>query len=351
MRGRSIMISGSAVFGGLAGSLKKGFEKMGWVVYVFDDQRICARQNRWATNKYAYRLFWRQLALMVQKQLISDILELKPELLLVLKGFYFAPETISTIRKLSPETVLMHFNPDNSFNTWHFGNSNDWIRKSIPLYDVHLTWGEFLIPILRSAGAREVFHLPFACDPDLHRPAVLGETDLTEYGTDVAFVGSWDEERELWLSHILDYRLKIWGCAWQKAAKRVQAKWQHKEMYGNDFSKVCRATKINLNFIRKQNIPAHNMRTFEIPACGGFMLSTRTSEQNDIWTEGEEIAYFSSQQELREMLDQYLAADHIRSVMAARAYEKVCCHHTYTERARRIEAVYRDFDITQRVRR
>jgi len=342
MTGRRIMISGSMVFGGLSSSLKKGFENIGWLVQGFDDQKIFTENNRWATNRYGYRLFWRQLARAVQGQLISDVVQSRPAVLLVLKGFYFAPETIARIRKLSPATALMHFNPDNSFNTWHFGTSNDWIRKSIPLYDVHLTWGEFLIPRLRAAGAKEVFHLPFACDPDLHRPAVLSKADLAEYGADVSFVGSWDEEREWWLSHILGYRLKIWGNDWQKAAKSVQKKWQRKAMIGDEFSKVCCASKIDLNFIRKQNIPAHNMRTFEIPACGGFMLSTRTCEQKAIWTESEEIACFSSPQELTQMLDRYLADDQSRSVMAPRAYKKACRQYTYTERARQIESVYLD---------
>lgn len=342
MKSRGIMISGSAIFGGLSSSLKRGFENIGWRVHGFDDQKIFTEQSRWTTNRYIYRLLWRQLAKMVQEQLILELLASKPALLLVLKGFYFDPGTFVRIRKLRPATVLMHFNPDNSFNTWHFGNSNDWIRKSIPLYDAHFTWGEFLIPRLRAAGAKEVFHLPFACDPELHRPLVLSKADLTEYGADVAFVGSWDEEREWWLKEIVDYPIKIWGNNWHKAAKNVRSKWQQKEMIGDDFSKVCCASKINLNFIRKQNIPAHNMRTFEIPACGGFMLSTRTSEQNAIWTEGKEIACFSSPQELRQMLDQYLADDQARSAMAARANEKAGRQYSYTERARQIEAVYLD---------
>lgn len=340
MTTRSIMISGSMVLGGLPNSLTSGFENIGWLVHRFDDQQTFSKQSRWTSNRYAYRLFWRQLARTVQDQLISEMVAVKPALLLVIKGFYFSSDTIARIKNLSPATVLMHFNPDNNFNTWHFGNSNEWIRKSIPLYDVHLTWGKFLIPKLHAAGAKAVFHLPFACDPDLHRPTVPGKADLTEYGADVAFVGSWDEEREWWLSHLLDHRLKIWGNGWSKAVKRVQTRWQQKEVIGDDFAKVCCASKINLNLIRKQNIPAHNMRTFEIPACGGFMLSTRTSEQNAIWAEGDEVACFSSPQELRQVLDQYLEDGQARSAIAARANEKACRQYSYTERARQIESIY-----------
>jgi len=335
----SIMISGSTILGGLGRSLKKGFENIGWLVYEFDDQKIFAEQSRWAANKYIYRVFWPQLAKAVQERLISEIARLKPAILLILKGFYYSPEAIARIKRLNPAPVLMHFNPDNSFNTWHFGNSNQWIRDSIPLYDIHLTWGEFLIPKLRSAGAKKAFHLPFACDPDLHYPVDLTEADLAEYGADVAFVGSWDKEREWWLSHILDYQLTIWGNGWQKAAKSIQEKWKKKEVIGDVFSKVSCASKINLNFIRKQNIPAHNMRTFEIPACSGFMLSTRTIEQNKIWSEGEEIGCFSNPQELRTMLDQYLRDNQLRSVMANRAHNICYQKNSYTIRARQVDFI------------
>jgi len=333
---KNILISGSMIYGGLPGSLKKGFEGIGWQVHGFDDQLIFNEQNRWS-NRYVNRLCWRLTAKAVQQRLIQAVEALRPSVLLVLKGFYFSPETITRVKKASPSTVLIYFNPDNSFNTWHFGNSNDWIRNSVHLYDIHFTWGKFLIPELRAAGAKAVFYLPFACDPDLHHPVALGQEDISEYGSDVAFVGSWDKEREGWLSHLLDYRLKIWGNAWQKASPVIREKWQQKEMVGDKFSKVCCASKINLNFIRKQNIPAHNMRTFEIPACGGFMLSTRTSEQGSIWTEGHEIACFSTPHELRQMVEQYLKSTRKRETMALRANKKALSYFTYKVRAEEIE--------------
>jgi len=342
---RRILISGSMVLGGLAGSLKKAFERSGWTADGFDDVKPLIEQGRWATQRYVTRLFWRRLAHPVQTQLLSAVAELKPSILLVLKGFYYSPETLVKIRKMSPGTVLMHFNPDNTFNHWHFSNSNAWIRDTIPLYDIHLTWGEFLIPQLRAAGAKQVFYLPFACDPDLHHPISLNEAERSEFGADVSFVGTCDKEREWWLSHLLDYRLKIWGGNWEKAAKSVRAKWQRKFAIEDDFSKVCDASKINLNFIRKENVPAHNMRTFEIPACGGFMLATRTSEQETILAEGEGMACFSTPEELRNALDRYLADDQTRSIMASCARDRISRFHSYTERARQIESIYLSYTI------
>lgn len=336
MSSRRILISGSGVYGGLPDSLRRAFEKNGWLVRSFDDQNVFDEQNAWAANKYVYRLFWRRLASGVQARLLSEVGNWKPDLVLIIKGFYFDPGTISRIKKLSPRTVLMHFNPDNTFNTWHFGTSNDWIRDSVPYYDAHLTWGEFLIPLINAAGAKKTFYMPFACDPKLHHPVQLNEGDLAKYGADVAFIGSWDEEREGWLSSLLDYNVKIWGNAWQKSDRRLRERWQRAAVYGSEFSKICNASKINLNLIRKQNVPAHNMRTFEIPACGGFMLSTRTKEQDAIWKEGEEIACFSGPQELRQVIDRYLADECARRAISSRARQKAHGYYSYEITARKI---------------
>ena len=48
------------------------------------------------------------------------------------------------------------------------------------------------------------------------------------------------------------------------------------------------------------------MRTFEIPACFGFALSTKTKEQQDFFKEGAEADYFSTPEELKQKIDFYL---------------------------------------------
>ena len=40
------------------------------------------------------------------------------------------------------------------------------------------------------------------------------------------------------------------------------------------------------------------MKTFEIPACGGFMLTNRTDEQLEFFAEDEGAAYYSTAAEL-----------------------------------------------------
>ena len=329
------------MFGGYPTSLGRAFLDIGWEVHYFDDEENFHKKNIYSRNKYLFRLFWSRMAIVVQKLLLDEIGKINPYALLVIKGFYYSPKTIQKIKSNYPSIKVLYFNPDNTFNTWHFGNSNSWIRSSIDKYDIHLTWGRFLFNKLLENGAKKVFHLPFALDINLHKPSMRDDDEDEDegYKSDISFVGSWDEEREWWLSQITDYDLKIWGNGWNKANKKLKLKWQRKEVVGEDFSKVCLNSKININIIRKQNNPAHNMRTFEIPGCKGFVISTRTAEQASIFIEGQDIVCFETPDELRQKINIYLKENELRESIAQNAYNKVISFHTYTERAKKIEDI------------
>jgi spore maturation protein CgeB len=79
------------------------------------------------------------------------------------------------------------------------------------------------------------------------------------------------------------------------------------------------------------------MRTFEVLACGAFMLAERTAEHQEFFREGEEVGYFSSAEELVEKVRYYLNHDSERQRMAEAAYHKVTsANHTYAHRLQQI---------------
>lgn len=339
-----VLIIGSSDEKGMGKSFLRAFSELKIEAKIFDEERFYKNNSPFASNRYSHRLFWRFLALPLQKEILKRTTEEKPDLVLILKGWLIKPDTVLKIKKLLPQTLLFNFNSDNPFNTWHHGNSNNWIRKSIPLYDAYFIWGKFLIEPLKKAGAKIVEYLPFGYDSYVHYPIKIDEKEKNFYSSDIAFVGSWDEERENWLNHLLDYDLKIWGNSWQKANKKLQEKWQKKEMVGEEFSRVCGASKIILNFIRKQNASAHNMRTFEVPACAGFMLATRTEEQKEFFEEAKEADYFSTPAELKEKINFYLKNNELRQKIAAAGYKKLLsANYSYTDRAKRILEIYGEF--------
>jgi len=117
---------------------------------------------------------------------------------------------------------------------------------------------------------------------------------------------------------------------------------QGREAVGEEFSKVCNSAKIVLNVIRKQNGSAHNMRTFEVPACGGFLLSVRTDEAKSFFEEGKEAAYFGSPEELKEKISFYLKNEELRAKTAKAGYKKlISSGYAYADRAKEIINVYK----------
>jgi len=336
-----VLITGEKRVNGLTNTFVRAFEKLGCDSVVFAEADLYSKYFPRLKNKYTNRLFWKLFCLPLQKEFLVAAKKEKPDLILILKGWHFCPETILAVKKELPKTKIFCFNPDNPFNTWHSGASNSWIRKSIPLYDVYFIWGKFLIDKIKKAGAKRVEYLPFGYDSKLHYPVVASEDERKIYGSDVAFIGSWDEEREIWLSCLLGYDLKIWGNAWRKVDPKLQQKWQGREAVGEEFSKVCNSAKIVLNIIRKQNGSAHNMRTFEVPACGGFLLSVRTDEAKIFFEEDKEAAYFSSPEELKEKINFYLDNNELRKKVAEAGYERLLnSGYAYTDRAKKIIEIF-----------
>jgi spore maturation protein CgeB len=342
-----ILISGSRARYGLSTSLSRAFSKLGCnVVHFADDEAY--NESPLANNRPLNRLLWKRLARRVHGRFLAEVAALKPELLLIFKGFYFKPTTLLESRETS-KAPLFIFNPDNPFNTWNFGSSNGWIRESIPVYDAYFTYAKPLLEPLRRAGARRVEHLSFASDPELHNPLGLSDDDVKMYGSDIAFVGNWDDERERWLSYLEGYDLAIWGANYWKNRCRnkfLRRSWRGREALAEEMVKVCLASKINLNILRLQNKGSHNMRTFEVPSCGGFMLHEASEEVGNYFDVGGEIDCFSSPDELREKIAFYMQKPERRTHMREAAWKKVQ-DHTYQHRARRILDVFKELTKSQ----
>ena len=87
---------------------------------------------------------------------------------------------------------------------------------------------------------------------------------------------------------------------------------------------ALRGADIVLNFIRKQNATAHNMRTLEVPAAGSFSLVERTQEQAEkLFIEDQSIACFSTLDELVLKITRYLQSPEERQKITAASYKKV----------------------------
>jgi hypothetical protein len=102
---------------------------------------------------------------------------------------------------------------------------------------------------------------------------------------------------------------------------------------GRQYRVALHGAAIALCLVRRANRDGHAMRTFEIPACGAFMLAERTEEHLALFREGQEAAFFGSSEELVSKVRYYLAhADERRRIAQAGYNRIVNGGNTYRDR-------------------
>ena len=94
--------------------------------------------------------------------------------------------------------------------------------------------------------------------------------------------------------------------------------------------------------MRNQNGDAHNMRTFEVPACRGFLLTTRTKEQHEFFPEEDGCLMFSDVKELCNQLNRATSDEALVQRIRGRSFE-LTKNQNYEERAKYLLSIVRDF--------
>jgi spore maturation protein CgeB len=264
----------------------------------------------------------------------------KFDVIVVFKGADFSRKALEACHSIQSGAMWININPDDPLNIGSRSSTNARIIDSLSFYDVYCTWSRALVPRLKRRMCRRVEYLPFGYDPEFHvcpDPLVPVKTD------GISFVGSWDQEREAALTELASYDLRIYGNGWTRVAKRspLYRRIVVKPIFGKELAQVIHGSIISLNLLRPQNLGAHNMRTFEIPAMGGLMLTTRTMEQNEFFPEEESCLMFDNVKELRAQLDRAITnqawAQRLRLCGSKRVRE-----HSYTNRARRLLEIIRE---------
>ncbi len=345
-RNLRILLYGEFAWDRLAASYKRAFEELGHQIIPFDEQTIREYLSPWLAHRVGHRATIGSLALRRagskrwNERLLKAFRETKPDLVLVLKGDFLMPETVRAIDERGTRVFILH--PDNPFPP-HNNNRPETLPTALEC-SVYLIWSRSLIGRLKSLGVKQVEYLPFAWDPHVFTARESWCEQKCDY--DTVFIGGWDRERETWLSPMAkSFDLKIWGPDYWKTRTRLGSPlrrcWQGSAIWGREASHVLQRSKIAINIFRRQNLPdGVIMRTFELPGCGCFPLSTRSTGALEIFPEGEAAAYFSTPEELHDQTARYLVDEETRLRISKSAHSIVASKHTYLHRARQILSIF-----------
>jgi spore maturation protein CgeB len=92
----------------------------------------------------------------------------------------------------------------------------------------------------------------------------------------------------------------------QLDAEALAAMFTGTELYGKDYREAIWRSKINLSFLTHSNQDEFVHKSFEIAACGGFLLAERSAGHLARFVEDEEAVFFSDFDECLAKIRRYL---------------------------------------------
>jgi hypothetical protein len=243
----------------------------------------------------------------------------RPEVFWADKLLGLWPETLERLRGMGITTVSYMI--DNAFGPrrdpgWRL------YMKDIPHFDLHVVQRDSNLADYRQRGARDVIKIQTAYEPTVHFPPPDGWSDA-ERTRDISFIGTAYDDRPEFLTRLWRERglsVKVSGSAvWRERldAEGAAAIYTGSELYGAAYREAVWRSKINLSFLTHSNQDEFAHKSFEIAACGGFLLAEQSAGHAARFVEDEEAVFFSDFDECLAKVRQYLPDEAARARIAA----------------------------------
>jgi spore maturation protein CgeB len=221
---------------------------------------------------------------------------------------------------------------------WNPAQRARWFLQALAHYDRVFTTRQSNIRDLEGLSGPVVSFLPFGYDADLFRVPSLSDAERKQFESDVIFAGGADSDRVPYIAALARANLKValYGTYWEKY--RETRDLTRGLLDAQEVSKAVTGARIALCLVRRANRDGHCMRTFEVPASGGCMLTEDTDEHRKLFgLEGECVLYFQNELEMVVKARWLLERPKERYRLAQAAHAKIIGgRHTYQDRLREI---------------
>lgn len=265
------------------------------------------------------------------------------------------PKTIKYITEKTKTITLNWFFDDQ----WRFDNFS---RFWAPFFDWVTTTDPEVPAKYKKIGYDNVIKTTWAANQHIYKPQ---KGDL-KY--DVTFVGSCHANRKKVITYLKTNGIKVecWGQGWPngRASQEEMVKIFSQSRINLNFTEVSTAKKnfktlikvfakiflkrgVNntfhfyspsiiwrniINFHLPQSHPQIKGRNFEVPACGGFLLTEPAEDLYNFYEYGKEIVIFNNSAELAKKIVYYLNHEEERRRIARAGYERTLKEHIWEKR-------------------
>lgn len=332
------VVCGNLAAGTTERGLANGFRELGWLV-----QEVQHPQPRGGSlpTRIARRLTRKSSAADYERNLLKECTDLRPEYVITVKGVDISSSTLQKIKSIGTITVMYY--PD-----FHFSHTGVDV-ETFTEYDAFITTKSFQVEHLKSRlGIKSVHFVHHGYCPDVHEPVQTRST-VPLNAVPLLYSGTHSNQKQVWIEEVLarcpDVDLYIVGGRWKGVIPETRARNCHLlgPRMGLSYAQSIGAAKINLavHFGASKEGWADlvSTRTFEIPACRGFMLHIDNEEVRELFEPGKEIDTFATPEELADKIRFYLPREELRQRMVDQAFKRCVPHYSYSARAAEIAEI------------
>jgi spore maturation protein CgeB len=266
----------------------------------------------------------------MRRELIETAAEARPDLtFFCLFEDEIDPQTIEAVGREGRAPTVNWFTDDH----WRF---EIFSRHMAPALDLAVTTDPDAIAKYHAAGLQNVHLSQWACNRYSYGKA----TD--EIAHQVTFVGQPHGSRPDTIAALraAGYDVECWGHGWPAG------KLDHPSMV-----RVFGASRVNLNMsnagepeptmrVRLGKLlgrhidkpPQIKGRNFEVPGCGGFLLTERVPHLERYFELDAEVAVYDGEHDLVDKVGYWLSHEDVRVAVARAGYQRVLAEHTYDHR-------------------
>lgn len=258
----------------------------------------------------------------INQNLLNIADRVKPDVILIYAGLPIRPQTV---KELSRRFWTAGYHNDDPFGQYGKKAFFRWFKTSLPYYSSHHVYRKKNLIEYRELGIKRVSILmPYYCQWLSYPVNTSGGAEHP-----VVFVGNGEPgPRTEGISYIIEQGIpvRLFGLAkyWRRylPGKIYKRLVPIVPVMGEGYNAIITKSKISLAFFSSINNDQYTRRVFEIPACKGFLLAQRTPVMQELYVEGREAEYFSSNEELVDKIRYYLSHENQRQKIIEGGYRR-----------------------------
>jgi glycosyltransferase involved in cell wall biosynthesis len=286
-------------------------------IHPFDIRPYFQKTN--TLNKFANMTFIGLQFASVNRNFIAFCSGVKPNVVWVDKGYWIWPSSLKNLRSqgiflVQHNTDALH--PASRIMRWQY----TLIRQTLRYYDLYFTSNlrDFATLSVQSIPRTELTFLGYDHLRFNNLPLPIDLTD--RWASDLLFIGHYEPRTERRISALVEagLQVRVYGSGWERARNRnnLRGYVHFRQLSNKEYIHALKAAKIGLCFVSELNGNQTAGRSFEIPACGTFLLAVRTPQHRECYVEGKEAEFFEDHRELVEKARFYLEHEDQRQEIA-----------------------------------